>query len=209
MSKDGTEVYQLFWDFDHLKGEKFDAMLMHFPGWEQVAGWQSTRAITTPDKIYFEANVKTLALTEYPTTDVAWPIMSSRMLQILTSLGNFKHRIVPVIMLDKKLPAGKRLDADGNPLPKAANTDYSVLQLLEQCDCFDRDRSEFKLSTVIPDRISEISKLVLKEPVDGFPPIFRLEVKASYLFVSAEARQALEQAGITGVEFRTIDKIRV
>lgn len=31
----------------------------------------------------------------------------------------------------------------------------------------------------------------------------------SYLFVSARAKQALEEAGIRGVQFWTIDKIRV
>lgn len=209
MIEGSPAVYQLFWGYDHLHDEKFDAALVRFAGWEQVAGWQSTRSISTPDKIYFEANFKTLAQTDYPANNVSWPLMSRRMLETLLSQGSFKHRIIPVVMLDNSLPAGKRLDSAGHPLPGAANLDYSALQLLETADYLDWERSEYKQSKVIPNVISQISKLVLKEPPGGFPPVFRLAAKSNYLFVSARTKQALEEAGIRGVQFWTIDKIRV
>lgn len=210
MSRDNSaEVYQLFWDDDHLDGEDYDAEVVRFPGWEQVAGWQSTRDIQTPDSIYFLANFDTLARTDYPANNVSWPIMSRRMLETLLSLGDVRRRVVPVVMLDKSLPPRKRLGPAGEPRPGAAHLDYSVVQLLEHGDYFDWDRSEYQPSPYSEGRVSQISRLVFKVPPGGFPPIFRLAAKINYLFVSAPAKRALEEAGIRGVEFWSTDRIRV
>jgi hypothetical protein len=202
-------AFWLFWDYSHLVDDIPDAELVPFEGDDQVAGWLSVRTIEVPSRIYFEANFAALGQTDFPVNNVTWPLMSRRMADALLAVGRFPHRLVPVVMLDDTVPSDKRFDASGEPLPGVANFDYVVLQVLEHLDAFDWERSEYRPHRRLPGRVAEVNKLVLKEPPGGFPPVFRLAVKSSYLFVSATAKQALDKAGITGLDYLTLDKIVV
>jgi hypothetical protein len=96
--------FWLFWDYSHLVDDIPDAELITFEGWENIAGWISTRSIQVPEKIYLEANFATLRQTDFPVNNVSWPIMSHRMVDTLLSIGSFAHRLEPVIMLDDTVP---------------------------------------------------------------------------------------------------------
>ena len=47
-------------------------------------------------------------------------------------------------------------------------------------------------------------KLVLREPEGGLPPLFRISSSKGMLLASADARSALESAGIRGVTFKRL-----
>jgi hypothetical protein len=82
---------------------------------------------------------------------------------------------------------------------------FIAVQLLEHLDIFDWENSVYEPDLTRTDLVDSIDKLVLKQPQDGFPPIFRLSVYPYVLFVSGKARMALEQVGIRGVVFEEIE----
>lgn len=144
------------------------------------------------------------------------PIISKRMLYVLRSVGEFPHKAISTRIYDYSFQdqgedSYGRHDYKGPAIAPGGefNEDYVVLQLLEHIDGVDYDHSEFDLypdpDNLLPDLVlpSDILKLVLKEPVGGFPPIFRLNRAGErfVLFVSPAAKEALEEAGIKGLDF--------
>jgi hypothetical protein len=83
------------------------------------------------------------------------------------------------------------------------NEDYVAVQLLEHIDVIDLQHSTFE--TLEPNSIftPRITRLVLRQPLQGFPPIFRLNRVGEdvSIYVSIEAKEALEEAGIRGLDF--------
>ena len=139
---------------------------------------------------------------DYLYTEPKLPVMSKRMLSVLESIGDFPHQIIPVIIEDTQSMAG----ADGQfRRTGKVNTDYTAVQLLEQLDIFDREKSLYEPNFLNPNKVGRVEKLVLKVPEEGLPPIFRIKDKPTYLYVSPEAKIALEEAGITGIRFVPID----
>src|SRR6266481_6222731 len=93
-------AFELVWDPSHLGDDDFDATLVPFDGSDRIPGWITARPIAVPERIFFEANVETLKVVDFPINDQNWPIMSKRMLEVLEGVGDFSHRLIPVIMLD-------------------------------------------------------------------------------------------------------------
>jgi hypothetical protein len=199
--------FELSRDLSHLVDVDSDAFLLRFPGSENIAGWLLTRSYDLPERIYFEADLETLAWNDYPSNNVNWPLMSRRMLDVLLSVAPFPHRFIPVVMLDYRLKWDERFGPDGAPKPEAADYRFSAVQLTEHMDAFDWEHSEYIRDKYLPDRTAGISKLVLKEPPGGFPPLFRLAAAPSSLFISAPAKRDLEEAAVRGVQFSPLDTV--
>jgi hypothetical protein len=133
-----------------------------------------------------------------------WPIISRRMLDVLLSVRSFSHQVIPLVSthVDGFFP-------NDEERRKASllirNHNFIILQLLEHFDGLDRDRTEhtstFDESDPELELIDITGEMVLKEPPNGFPPIFRVKERETYLYVSAEAKEALEKAGIKGLSF--------
>jgi hypothetical protein len=126
---------------------------------------------------------------------ISWPIMSVRMLDVLLSVGDFSHQVIPIIFthIDGLLPSSEE------------RHDFIILQLLEHFDGLDRNRTEYSSTFDESDpeleRIDITGEMVLKEPPNGFPPIFRVKEDRVPLYVSTAAKEALEKAGIQGLDF--------
>lgn len=207
---DQQQPYQMFWNTEHIKSnEKFDARLLRFPGWESIVGWKLTRENKLPDEIVFEADFRVTCMSDYPVNDVNWPLMSGRMLDVLLSLNDFPHRAIPVRFVDETVPVPKRRDSKGLLRSDIVDDRFVAVQLTEHLDVFDWERSEYEADTLFPEEVGIIRKLVLKEPMQDFPPLFRISAKSSYLFVSAAAKQRLEQEKMQGMVFWTLDMIKV
>jgi hypothetical protein len=154
--------------------------------------------------IEFQGYESSLSDTDFPYNDVRWPIMSKLMLNTLLAVREFPHRTwdVPFVgfpdnapegLLEKGLSGGVRHD-----------NEFVAVQLLEQLDIFDWEKSEYKmwkLHDEAPETIESIRKLALHVPEEGLPPIFRLKVSPVQLYVSPEGRAALEAANIKGIRF--------
>jgi hypothetical protein len=161
--------------------------------------------------------------TDFLSTDGFGPIISKRMLYVLNSLGDFPHKAISTRIYDYRFQdqgddSYGRHDYEGPAIaPRGEfNEDYVSLQLLEHVDGIDYEHSEFELNpdpeNLLPDLVlqPDIIDLVLKEPVGGFPPIFRLNRAGErvLLFVSPTAKEALEEAGIKGLRFTEYEGTR-
>jgi hypothetical protein len=143
-----------------------------------------------------------LQQTDYLYNDLRWPLISKRMLYILRSVGEFPHKVISTRIYDYGFQDQGRNNYEGNTTPPAGefNEDYVGLQLLEHVDGIDPDTCEYEddYPGILPPLIKSWT---LKEPVGGFPIIFRVKKKSTYLFVSPAAKEALEEAGIKGLDF--------
>jgi hypothetical protein len=149
-----------------------------------------------------------LHLTDFLYTDDSGlqPIISKRMLYVLRSVGEFPHKTISTRIYDYGFQNQGENDYEGCTIPPAGefNEDYVALQLLDHVDGIDYEQTEFRPSTNPALLPQYISNLVLKEPIGGFPPIFRLKSEGGeevYLFVSPTAKEAIEDADIKGLMF--------
>jgi hypothetical protein len=197
-------AYHLVHDYDHLEGTDDDAILVPFEGQDQVCGWVGTRVCQVPNPVVFEANFKVTRQSDYPCNDVNWPIMSPRMLEILRSVGDFPHRLVPVRLVDRSVQGLARYLVDGTIRPELVDDRFAAVQIIEHIDVVDWERSVFDRDEIGPGILFySFDKLVLRGGGE-LPPLFRISSSNGMLLVSAEARSALEAAGIRGVSFKRL-----
>jgi hypothetical protein len=200
-------AYRLTWELDHMElydGE-CEMELREFPGWEKTNGLYKTTSYDLPEPVVFEADFDALTRTDYPVSNVYWPVMSRRMYYTLFTVGEFPHRVIPVAMIDDTsfvFESERRFLADGTPNPEVTNfDDFVAVQLLEETDYFDFERSEYESSSDYPEWVTSVARYSLNEPPEGFPPLFRLAADSVVLFISAKAREALSEAGIRGTAY--------
>jgi hypothetical protein len=108
-----------------------------------------------------------------------------------------------VRFVDQRARGEARYLPDGSLRPEVVDDRFAAVQLTEHIDVVDWERSTFKPSRINPKR-GHFIQLTLVEPVGGLPPLFRIPSSGSLLLVSAEARRALEAAGVVGVKFRPL-----
>jgi hypothetical protein len=157
---------------------------------------QGSTKINLPVPVPFVGLIAYLPDLDYPYNDQNWPIISPGMLEVLESVGDFRHSVYPTIINDSSTDD-----------PPGVNESFLILQTLEFLDAFDFDKSEYILRSEVKSLVDEASKVVLKEPPNGFPPIFRLNAMKSSLFVSSAAKEALETAGRDrGIDFIPVDE---
>lgn len=211
MEQRTDRTYRLTWETEHseFNDREHDMEIWEFPGLDWTAGLMDTTPYDLPDPVVFNADFAQLTRTDYPENDVDWPVMSQRMYYVLCSLGDFPHRVIPIAMLDDlayPYERERRFIVQGKPNPEVTNfDDFLAVQLLEESDYFDAERSEFEPSPIAPFQVSSVETYALNQPPNGFPPLFRLLVTSSQLFISAEAREALREAGIRGTAYYPFD----
>lgn len=194
-------AYEIYWSTAHLGDDATDASLVKFSGWELSLGLTRPYALELPARVCFQANLRAVASSDYPVNDANWPLMSPRMRSALRGVGLFAHREITVTLLDDRISPEARLGPDGTPRPFVANVDFAAVQLTELTDAFDWERSTYVRHPTLAGRVKTISKLVLRVPSSGLPPLFRLSARSSQLFASAAARRALDDAGVRGVDY--------
>jgi hypothetical protein len=204
------QAYQLSHDSSHREGygetelPDYDAWLVtESIDWSTIkhSFWRAN-PLHLPDRIEFESvgnflmihDLRRTRITDFPHNREGWPIMSKRMLEALLSVREFPHQVIPIVMLDAF-----------TPLEFEENHDYVAVQLLEHQDVFDWEQSKCERDLEVPNcvRFGSLESAVFIEPLDGFPPLFRVTTipLSNRLYVSAEGKAALEETGIRGVNF--------
>lgn len=196
--------YLLEWDWSELGDEEFFAYLIEFPGHEDIVEFALTSSYDLPKQIYFTGNFSVLDQIDFPNNQERWPIMSRSMLATLQNVGEFDCREIPIGMLDDTIPSSQLFSEPNVPNPNHLISRFVVLQLLDHLPAFDWGQSVYTNSPFRTDLVSAINKLVLDPPSEGFPPIFRISAFPVLLFVSEDAKLALEQANTSGVFFRSL-----
>ncbi len=225
-------AYSLWQSLDHLdslpedpldrkygEAENYDAVT-HKPTRPRGLSWGGMTDMIPypgPEPIDFVGFLDRLPhQTDFLSTDDFEPIISKRMLYVLRSVGEFPHKAISTRIYDYSFQdqgdeSYGRHDYKGPAIEPGGefNQDYVGLQLLEHVDGIDHEHSEFR-PRMNPKRQPQITNLVLKEPSNGFPPIFRLNRadESSTLFVSPAAKAALEAAGIKGLGFTEYEGTR-
>jgi hypothetical protein len=209
-----NRAYRLTWETEHMEfyDGDFEMELREFPKWEKTNGLHKITPYNLPEPVVFEADFEALSFTDYPINNVYWPVMSRRMYYTLCTVGEFPHRVMPVAMIDDRsfvFESERRFLADGTPNPEVTNFDnFVAVQLLEETDYFDFEYSEYEPDPDFPEWVTSVRRYVLNEPPEGFPPLFRLAAYSVTLFISAEAREALREAGIRGTAYFPLDQVQ-
>lgn len=192
-------AYQLSVTVDHLVDMTYDAALIPFPG-SDTTFFYSKGELRIPLPLRFVANFSAIRGRDYPVTrppDV--DIMSKRMLDVLRSVGPFEHRVHPVVLIDDTVDPAKRYAPDGSLRRDIIDESFVFVQLLSHTDAFDWERSVYTRDDLLPGRVLEIDKFVLRDV--PLPPLFRLSARPGCLYVSAAAKDAIERAGLRGPDF--------
>jgi|GEM_PF-1137364 len=201
------KVYELKLKYDHLVDMDYDAFVLPFKNIEDfrfnIGGIEK---VTINQPLYLIGNLTVMPeKTDYPIIDIGISVMSNNMISILESQSQLNLNKIPVKTLDDTY-LGKRFDWRGNLKNDILNNDaYSILQILEYSESFDYENSVFRPLRSNPNMPGVIKKLVLKEPKDGFSSIFKIKEKSSKLFISAQAKEALEANDIKGCVFEEVE----
>jgi hypothetical protein len=218
-------AYSLWQSLDHIlelppdpmdrefgEAEDYDALVykstrprdLH---WE---GMTETMPYPGPEPINFVGFLNRFSRrADFLRTDDFKPVISKRMLYVLRSISEFPHKTIATRIYDYGFQDQGRENYEENTNPPAGdfNEDYVGLQLLEHVDGIDPDSCEYEddCPGILP---PSLISWTMREPVGGFPPIFRLAKEmTSYLFVSPTAKEALEAAGIRGLGFTEYEGI--
>ena len=198
MNIDQHTVYML----QHVRGSakvsNYDASLIKWDK-DQFVSFMWTKELELPETVYFEADFEVITQKDFIYADPDWPIISRKMLSVLQATGKFPARAWPVVMLDRSIKPDKRFYKQAEPTPEIVNYDYIALQLLEHLDVFDWENSVYDKDWLSDDKVENIKKLVLKQPSEDLPPIFRVASCPSLLMISHAAKEALETAGCRGI----------
>ena len=85
------------------------------------------------------------------------------------------------------------------------NHDFIALQTLEFLDILDLDKSDCRFRK--NGSMGRVEKPVFKVPSEGLPPIFRIASHKSRLFISAEAKVALDASETgRGAEYTPLEE---
>ncbi|RKI30235.1 hypothetical protein D7Y27_39245, partial [Corallococcus sp. AB004] len=182
-------MYALTADTAHIEEEDVhDATLIEFDDFESVTffepGIDYQRQQGAPGVMEFVGNLESAARLDHLfTAPMGWLLLSRRMVRVLEGVGPFRHRLIPAVIYSERI---RHLVQSGYPRrrtwypvkdPALKNEDFVILQLLEQTDCLDRERTLVK--GVPFHRCGEeflgqeqAEPLVLRPPPGGFPPVF-------------------------------------
>jgi len=213
-------IYALLPDTAHIEEEEepvFDAVLIEFDGFANARFFNPDvdyhQRFGAPEVLEFVGNLEHAAwLDHIGTAPVGFLLISKRMVRVLESVRPFRHRLIPATIYSKKIEHLVRDGTTGRRTwyqvqdPELRNDEFVVLQLLEQFDCIDRDRT---IVSGLPFRQSDreylgqdgAEHLELRPQDGGFPPVFFVPELLYYCFTE-EAKQACDNAGLKGLWWR-------
>jgi hypothetical protein len=203
------QAYQISHDSSHREGygetelPDYDAWLISdIPGSKDFnGGFWRPQQLEPPRQVEFMCvweflqinDLRRTRVTDFPYNRERWPIMSKGMLEVLLSVREFPHQVIPIVMLSDHADSDEK------------NYEFVAVQLLEHQDVFDWEKSVCERNMEIPNciKFGSLESAVFIEPSDGFPPLFRVATVplTNRLYVSAEGKAALEAAGVRGVSF--------
>lgn len=161
----------------------------------------------TENEIIARANFDQITKYDFIQNEFGIPVLSNRFIDLLNLYDDKELKLVPVILLDDIIPPNKIYKTFGKGIKKDVpiNTDFNTVKFNKQFDYCDLEKSSFRKLRSQPDSLGILKQVVLKEPKNGFPSLFRIKESISMLFVSGEAKEALESNGIKGCLFDEVE----
>jgi hypothetical protein len=168
-------------------------------GWELSDVFDKNGAIQLPKHIVLFGWFDLLPLTELPTNNLIWTIISKRFLEVIKQLGFVDYNLINLRVID----SSQFEDIFGkNPREFEENTALHDL-------CYDDEmfygfqvRPRVSLLTEDSEDTNRMGKKVIwRDDVSEVPLFFHESHFPGRLLVNQEARDALEKAGIRGLRF--------
>lgn len=211
-------MYALTADTSHIEEEDvFDAVLIEFDGFEYATfrrpGIDYQREQGAPEVIEFVGNLENAARLDHLfTAPHDLMLLSRRMVRVLEAVRPFRHRLIPTVIYAERIQHlvrdryTRRRTWYPVTEPALKNEDFVILQLLDETDCLDRERTLVEGVPFLRSGESRLGKeeaspLELRPPAGGFPPVFAVPELTFYCFTE-EARQACDTAGLKGLWWR-------
>lgn len=216
------KVYELRSNIKRLsymeRGDTHDLKAFDFSDMAEIRKIHQKRMLKLPEITFFyeysnQKFVRELDSLYSPQTNC---IYSQKMIDALLSVQEFRYHLYSIAVLEEgAVKFQSNPDGYESPKPyedlersktKSIRDDLFIFQTLEFLDVFDWEKSDYKQSDLSKEVGSpgSVNEYVFKEPLDGFPPLFRLVNDPIPLFISAEAREALKKAGIRGTAFLSL-----
>ncbi|WP_028973389.1 hypothetical protein [Spirochaeta cellobiosiphila] len=200
------KIYELDCNTDHLVDIEYDIFHMPFENDVLTSAILFEGKKKLPDKFIFSGDFDSVGTFDYITNDLRIPIFSKRMIDLLTSLGEFEHELIPCEIFDFSIPHEKVFEDRSKWLFKSSveiNKDYFVLRPLGDFLEMDYEKSEYEMLTGFPGEIESITNLVIKEVEGGLPPLFRIKERSIAILVPESVKAELEAAGLKGLVFES------
>lgn len=200
------KIYIINWDYSHSGDMERDAFHIPFENSDK----SSTLFLNPrykdklPDYVLFKANFNIIPEFDYPLTDLNVPILSDRMISILSEIDDFQAIFTNVIMLDDTYLGTIYDEKGGLKSEIKTESNYKILTIVNREDCFDFENSKYQPSELNPNKPGFIEKLVLKSS-EYLPPIFRIKESPSKLLITERAKSALEKNDIKGCVFEEVE----
>jgi hypothetical protein len=190
---------------DYEPGYSYDLKIENIPRDRDLLIFDETPfSVTEP--VLYSGHFSILKTLDFPVADNRWIVISKKMLGVLKAVGAFPHLELMTAVANDLITKDQWYGNDGNLRPGAITEDFVTLQLTEHLDIFDYDKSNFTLDHDPQEGsyIFDVEKYVFKIPNEGLPPLFHVKGIPITLFISIQARLALEKAGIAGVEYYSL-----
>ena len=197
---DRSDYSKASYDYDAVfQGDKYKIVKMT----TELSHLPPSSKLTLPETLTFTTeNEERLNRANFPIANANLNILSRPLIDTIESVDQVNWTLVPALFTDKQ---GKEVNIDR----------FMVVYLNEHIDCFDYEQSEYEMmdySNGPQDHITErmrkragvVKKLVLREPESGFPPYFRVLTDSFNLYISEACRDAIVEAGHTGLSMTEI-----
>lgn len=153
--------------------------------------------LSVPDRLVFSGYFDVLEHFDFLPTSLGVPVLSRRMHDLLTGLGNLRCEVYPARIIDAQdfdldMFAIRQYADDARIDGHRHNDDYVVLHFLDRVDL-----AELWNEGATPERVDAL----------GVPPLCMARDEAG-LFVTAQAHDALIEAGIQGCVFTLPYRVR-
>jgi hypothetical protein len=155
--------------------------------------------------VYARANLLHLPKFDYIANDLRIPVLSPKFIGS-TEISNCEDfELVPMILVDDTF-TGDFFDGKGNLKEEVKKIEgYYTLNFIEQREFCDIDKSTFRKLRSQPDSLGRIKKIVLRQPKEGFPKIFKIKETVSSIFISESMKNLLEENCIKGCLFEEVE----
>jgi hypothetical protein len=137
-----------------------------------------------------------LQLTEMPNNDFAWTIISKRFLDVVKGLKFNDYRLINIRILERS-----QFDNVESKNPRDYEDDKIVKNLIYDDEMFYGFQVLPRIPLLTDDSDIRTNKIFWREDITQLPHFFLDGKFTGQLMVNQEARDALEKAGIRGIEF--------
>jgi hypothetical protein len=156
---------------------------------EKYQSGSSLAFIKEPIQLFYQ--FKTNNKTDYISGIHLFPVISQRFKEVLFKLDVDYLEFLPVHLICEKT--------------KEVDSFYSLLNILNNISCLDREKSEYETVPDFEDIIFGLTHLVIREENLQGRGLARMQEIPSVILVSSQLRKFIEEEALAGVKFQSLE----